>query len=60
MIAFGDGEPFVGEVEREIALVSAAASRHFGAKTGVRVERGNVAGPTLASLDTEEEERQAG
>jgi hypothetical protein len=58
VIAFGDGEPFVGEVEREIALVSAAASRHFGATTGVRVERATVLGPTLAGLDSEEEERK--
>ncbi|HEY3495082.1 MAG TPA: hypothetical protein VGK73_10370, partial [Polyangiaceae bacterium] len=58
VIGFGDGEPFVGEVEREIALVSAAASRHFGTTTGVRVERNTVNGATLASLDAEEEERR--
>jgi DNA polymerase-3 subunit gamma/tau len=58
VLAFGDAEPFVAaEVERELGLVSAAASRHFGAKTAVRVERKAVAGTTLASLDAEEEER---
>jgi hypothetical protein len=58
VLAYGDGEPFVGEVEREIPLVSAAASRHFGAKTGVRVERKAALGPTLAALDSEDEERK--
>ena len=58
VIGFGDGEPFVAEVEREVALVSAAASRHFGATTSVRVERKTVNGPTLASIDAEEGERQ--
>jgi DNA polymerase-3 subunit gamma/tau len=58
VLAFGDGEPFVAEVERELGLVSAAASRHFGATTSVRVARGTASGPTLASLDKEEEERR--
>jgi DNA polymerase-3 subunit gamma/tau len=58
VIAFGEAEPFVAaEVERALGLVTAAASRHFGATTAVRVERKAVAGVTLASLAAEEEEK---
>jgi DNA polymerase III subunit gamma/tau len=61
VIAFAVGEPFVAEVERELALVERAAGEHFGAPTSVRIERdaAKAAGvATLATLDTEEEERQ--
>ena len=61
VIAFASGEPFVAEVERELALVERAASEHFGETTSVRVERdaSKAAGvATLATLATEDEERQ--
>jgi DNA polymerase III subunit gamma/tau len=60
VIAFGVDEPFVGKIERELALVERVASEHFGAPTKVTLERvseraASVA--TLAMLDAEEQER---
>ncbi len=58
VIAFGADEPFVGKIERELALVERLASEHFGAPTRVTIdkERGATVA-TLAELDAEEEER---
>jgi DNA polymerase-3 subunit gamma/tau len=59
VIGFAPGEPFVSEVERELALVERAATEHFGAATTVRVERDSTSTvATLATLAAEEEERQ--
>jgi hypothetical protein len=61
VLAFAAGEPFVGEVEREVSLVERLASEHFGVATKVTIERDSArVGPvaTLATLDAEEEERQ--
>jgi DNA polymerase-3 subunit gamma/tau len=61
VIAFASGEPFVAEVERELALVERAASEHFGEKTSVRVERDSAKASgvaTLATLATEDEEQK--
>jgi DNA polymerase-3 subunit gamma/tau len=61
VLGFAPGEPFVGEVERELKLIERVATEHFGAATVVSVARdSDRVGPvaTLATLDAEEEERQ--
>jgi DNA polymerase-3 subunit gamma/tau len=60
LLAFGPGEPFVSQVEREAALVERAASEHFGVPTKITLEKDSprAAGiATLATLDAEEQER---
>jgi len=60
ILAFGPGEPFVTEVQRERSLVERLASEHFGVPTSVTIESDSAQAATvatLASLDAEEEER---
>jgi DNA polymerase-3 subunit gamma/tau len=61
VLGFGRDEPFVGEVEQSLSIVERLASDQFATATTVRLEKGlDPAGlpATLASLDTEEAERQ--
>jgi hypothetical protein len=61
VLGFVKDEPFVTDVERNVALVEDAASTELGVPTTVRV-RGDLdrsaALATLAALDSEEAERK--
>lgn len=61
VLAFGADEPFVGKVERELALIEKLASEHFGTPTPVSIEKNpdrSAMVATLAELDAEAEERE--
>jgi DNA polymerase-3 subunit gamma/tau len=61
VLGFVKDEPFVADVERNVALVEDAASTELGVPTTVRVRSDldrAAAAATLAALDSEEAERQ--
>jgi hypothetical protein len=61
VLGFVKDEPFVTDVERNVALVEDAASTELGVPTTVRIRPDldrSAAAATLAALDSEEAERQ--